>query len=95
MKKRTTKKDAITVKDLEREIHDLRIGLARQTEMLGSMSQDNRRLANAVAVEERRRHQVQHDLNIAARDLRDERAEHAKTNTTLRELIAKMPASKG
>lgn len=93
MKRKTTfPKSRVTVKDLEREITDLRIGLGKQTEMMAALSRENRALREANDQFEMFKKRDGFVCDQLGRQLREEQREHAKTRTALTELISKMPA---
>jgi len=91
--RRTNKTNAVTVKDLEREIHDLRVGLGKQTEMMAELSRENGALRIAYDRIKLEKEQIQFTLGHVARQLSEEQGAHRKTVNSLQELIAKMPSN--
>ena len=73
MKKKRTY--AAIVKDLEREIKDLRAGIAKQTEMIGWLHRDNLALKDTLRIRDNRIRFLEAQLNAAVKAIDVERTE--------------------
>jgi hypothetical protein len=95
MKKNPTKKkvinqDAVTVKDLEKEIASLRVGMANLVQTAGQLSQ-----ANDSLVRERRslletNTQLREELNLAKVEVDQQQEFQSRAHETIELLIKKM-----
>lgn len=91
MKTSRKNQDAVTIKDLEREIADLRVGIANITEASAQFCRANHALVQELRTSKQELIRCQNDLAVANAEVSLQQEYQSRAHETIELLVKKMP----